>query len=219
MNGDRPLMKDPVKQLIEQERFRQFLLKNDAARDVVLSRLDYSETSDIVGCFFRDSKYHVYSTDERYKAYNEKSFDTAIEAYKEVARRLDLDYSDAQYNNIILRQTRIECAASALEYWDFMRKRYGNSADGQNAKKNRDILLVAIKSEIERKQQEKKRLEYIVAARLSKRKTQGRILRARAYESNTIPVVMAVLAKTLTTAEYESVRNVLPASLKLSLHE
>ena len=217
MNGERPLLKDPVNKLIEQERFRQFLLKNGVARDVVMSRLDYSETSDIVGCFSRDSKYHVYSTDERYKAYNEKSFDTAIEAYKEVAKRLGLNYPDAQ-NSFISGQSRIKCAASALEYWDYMCKRYGNSVDGQNAKYNRETLLLAIKSELER-QQGKKCLEYIVGTRSSKRKTRGKNLRPKSYESSTIPAVMAVLAKTLTRSEYESVRGALPAYLRMSLHE
>ena len=89
----------------------------------------------------------MYSTDERYKAYNEICFDTQIKAYEEIARRLGLNYNAVQERPVLDKSDR-EYIESALEYWDFMHKRYGNTVDGKNAKKNYDLLLVATRKQV-----------------------------------------------------------------------
>ncbi len=220
-----PLLKDPVDKLIDQEQFRQFLLKHDAAHDVVMSRLSYSETSGVVGCFVRDDKYHVYSTDERYKAYNEKCFDTAMKAYEEVASRLNLDYSETQVADMIVGKNRLEYAASALEYWDFMSKRYGDSADGKNARKNRDVLLESIRDEIRRRftnveiSQIKRVQNGLVAANKINTRTQAAGFRVRSVSQHSLPVVMSILEKTLTESEFKTVKGAMPVSLRMKHNE
>ena len=128
-----------INKLIEQEEFREFLLNNNAARDVVLSRKSFSKTPGVVGCYFNGKSYIVYSTDERAQPYKLKEFNAAGKAYAEIAWRNNLKYSHSSAEKLSYVE-RTNYALNALKYWGLMANRYDGSEDGEIAKKNSNIL-------------------------------------------------------------------------------
>ena len=121
--------------LISLELFREFLLAEDVAKYVVLSRNSYSHTPYITGCFKQGDTYRVYCTDERGMPYDISDYVSLDDALKEIAHKHNLVYIPPVLFN------ELKIIRNAIIHWALQAQRVTEKADLEFANRNINKLF------------------------------------------------------------------------------